>query len=167
MSLKHEILRGTILLVLVVSAAGWFVVRRVKFARDPGAMASKLLITALMLALIAYSIWFLGPLGPFVIVACAIPLSLMWTPHLGAALAKPLTGLYDGGDEVAELRPFYSIAQAKQKRGLYAEAMGIMLQTTGDGLLNKGQVSIPMGEARKPCSGPRGSPGNTCQMMAR
>ena len=28
-------------------------------------------------------------------------------------------------------------------------------------------VSIPMGEARKPCSGPRGSPGNTCQMIAR
>jgi hypothetical protein len=35
---------------------------------------------------------------------------------------------------------------AKQKIGLYAEAMGISLPTTGDGLLNKGQVTIPMGE---------------------
>ena len=30
--------------------------------------------------------------------------------------------------------------------GLYAEAMGTQLPTTGDGLLNKGQVDIPMGE---------------------
>lgn len=30
--------------------------------------------------------------------------------------------------------------------GLYAEAMGVGMPTTGDGLLNKGQVTIPMGE---------------------
>lgn len=35
---------------------------------------------------------------------------------------------------------------AKFGMGLYAEAMGQSLPTTGDGLLNKGQVSIPMGE---------------------
>ena len=35
---------------------------------------------------------------------------------------------------------------AKQGIGLYAEAMGIGMPTTGDGLLNKGQVSVPMGE---------------------
>ena len=35
---------------------------------------------------------------------------------------------------------------AQQGLGLYAEAMGIYMPTTGDGLLNKGQVTIPMGE---------------------
>ncbi len=35
---------------------------------------------------------------------------------------------------------------AKQGIGLYAEAMGIGMPTTGDGLLDKGQVSVPMGE---------------------
>jgi hypothetical protein len=35
---------------------------------------------------------------------------------------------------------------AKQGLGLYAEAMGIYMPTTGDGLLNKGQVTVPMGE---------------------
>jgi hypothetical protein len=30
--------------------------------------------------------------------------------------------------------------------GLYAEAMGIGMPTTGDGLLNKGQLTVPMGE---------------------
>ena len=34
----------------------------------------------------------------------------------------------------------------KQGLGLYAEAMGIYMPTTGDGQLNKGQVTIPMGE---------------------
>jgi alpha-L-rhamnosidase/F5/8 type C domain len=41
----------------------------------------------------------------------------------------------------------------KQKIGLYAEAMGISLPTTGDGLLNKGQVTIPMGEFWTPIAG--------------
>ena len=35
---------------------------------------------------------------------------------------------------------------AKFGVGLYAEAMGTSMPTTGDGLLNKGQVTIPMGE---------------------
>jgi hypothetical protein len=35
---------------------------------------------------------------------------------------------------------------AKFGVGLYAEAMGTTMPTTGDGLLNKGQVTIPMGE---------------------
>jgi alpha-L-rhamnosidase len=35
---------------------------------------------------------------------------------------------------------------AKFGVGLYAEAMGTGMPTTGDGLLNKGQVTIPMGE---------------------
>ena len=42
---------------------------------------------------------------------------------------------------------------AKQKIGLYAEAMGISLPTTGDGLLNKGQITIPMGEFWTPIAG--------------
>ncbi len=47
---------------------------------------------------------------------------------------------------------------AKQKIGLYAEAMGISLPTTGDGLLNKGQVTIPMGEFWTPIAGAADTP---------
>ena len=42
--------------------------------------------------------------------------------------------------------------------GLYAEAMGIALPTTGDGLLNKGQVTVPMGEFWVPTPNQKGSP---------
>ncbi len=41
----------------------------------------------------------------------------------------------------------------KRGVGLYAEAMGAGLPTTGDGLLNKGRVDIPMGEFWTPLPG--------------
>jgi hypothetical protein len=41
----------------------------------------------------------------------------------------------------------------KRGIGLYAEAMGASLPTTGDGLLNKGRVDIPMGEFWVPLPG--------------
>ena len=42
--------------------------------------------------------------------------------------------------------------------GLYAEAMGAALPTVGDGLLNKGQVTIPMGEFWVPLPGQSDTP---------
>jgi tetratricopeptide (TPR) repeat protein len=47
----------------------------------------------------------------------------MWTPHLGEWLCKPLTGLFDGGDEEPEPKPYYSIATAKRKQGRFLEAV--------------------------------------------
>ena len=41
--------------------------------------------------------------------------------------------------------------------GLYAEAMGTNMPTTGDGLLNKGQVTVPMGEFWTPMPGQKDS----------
>ncbi len=46
----------------------------------------------------------------------------------------------------------------KRGVGLYAEAMGTGLPTSGDGLLNKGQVDIPMGEFWTPLPGRNDSP---------
>ncbi|PYQ18267.1 MAG: hypothetical protein DMF79_15485 [Acidobacteria bacterium] len=46
----------------------------------------------------------------------------------------------------------------KKGVGLYAEAMGSSLPTTGDGLLSKGQVDIPMGEFWTPLPGQKDSP---------
>jgi hypothetical protein len=55
----------------------------------------------------------------------------------------------------------YAVAAAYFKQhgiGLYAEAMGTDLPTTGDGLLNKGQVTIPMGEFWTPLPGQPDTP---------
>ncbi len=47
---------------------------------------------------------------------------------------------------------------AKFDVGLYAEAMGTSMPTTGDGLLNKGNVTIPMGEFWTPLPGQKNPP---------
>ena len=49
---------------------------------------------------------------------------------------------------------------AKFGVGLYAEAMGVGMPTTGDGLLNKGQVTIPMGEFWTPLPDQQNPPDN-------
>jgi alpha-L-rhamnosidase len=54
---------------------------------------------------------------------------------------------------------------AKQGIGLYAEAMGVSLPTTGDGLLNKGQVTIPMGEFWTPISGAADFPAREADVL--
>lgn len=55
----------------------------------------------------------------------------------------------------------YAIATryfAKFGIGLYAEAMGTGMPTTGDGLLNKGQVTVPMGEFWTPLPNQKDTP---------
>ncbi|HSU68597.1 MAG TPA: glycosyl hydrolase, partial [Tepidisphaeraceae bacterium] len=66
--------------------------------------------------------------------------------------------LWDYRRTIAEMLAdnHYKLAKdflASQNIGLYAEAMGISMPTTGDGLLNKGQVTIPMGEFWTPLPG--------------
>ena len=58
------------------------------------------------------------------------------------------------GEMLAE-NHFKVFTAAIQPAGLslYAEAMGTDLPTTGDGLLNKGQVTVPMGEFWTPAPG--------------
>jgi hypothetical protein len=54
---------------------------------------------------------------------------------------------------------------AKQGIGLYAEAMGVSLPTSGDGLLNKGQVTIPMGEFWTPIAGVEDFPAREADVL--
>jgi hypothetical protein len=62
----------------------------------------------------------------------------------------------------------YAIATkyfAKFGIGLYAEAMGTNMPTTGDGLLNKGQVTIPMGEFWTPLPDQKDTPAHIADVM--
>jgi hypothetical protein len=52
-----------------------------------------------------------------------VVLTILWVPHIGELISSPLTGLYDGGGELLERKPLYSMANAKRKRGLYPEAI--------------------------------------------
>jgi len=65
----------------------------------------------------------LGFLGPLITAAIGIIIGIIWAPSSGAMLARPLTHMFDGGDEPADPEPFYAVAMAKRKRGQYDLAM--------------------------------------------
>ncbi len=65
----------------------------------------------------------LGFLGPLITAAIGIIIGIIWAPSWGAMLARPLTHMFDGGDEPADPEPFYAVAMAKRKRGQYDLAM--------------------------------------------
>jgi hypothetical protein len=123
MSQTGHIIRGTILLIVIVGVAGWLMVRAIRRSQDPAKSLFKVIVTIPTLGLAIMAIPWFGPAGPFGIVFCAIVLSVLWAPHIGEFFARPLTGLFDGGDRKPELRPAYSISQAKRKRGHYSEAV--------------------------------------------
>ncbi|MFC6644625.1 glycosyl hydrolase [Granulicella cerasi] len=71
--------------------------------------------------------------------------------HIVGSAATSEAFLWDFRRTIADLlaENHYRAATAFFKQhgvGLYAEAMGVNLPTNGDGLLNKGQVTVPMGE---------------------
>ena len=111
------------LLGFVLFLLGRFVVRSIKRSEDPPKMLGKWLITLPVVIFLVLVAPMIGPAGPFLIVACAVVFSLLWTPHIGAFIAKPLTGMFDGGDRQIEAKPFYSAAVSHRKRGRYREAI--------------------------------------------
>ena len=63
---------------------------------------------------------------PLFIVPPAGILGLIWASQIGSIVARPLTSIFDGSQEEAELKPFYFIAEAKRRKGLYEEAIAEM-----------------------------------------
>ena len=106
----------------------WFIWRTIKKSEDPGRILYKWVISFVLIAfLVFFAATGMGPsfafAGPITAAIIGVILGILWAPHIGAVMAKPFTGFYDGGDEEPEARPFYSIARAKIKRGKYDEAI--------------------------------------------
>jgi hypothetical protein len=56
-------------------------------------------------------------------VAMGVILSIIWTPHISEWVSRPLSSLYDGGNEPPEPKPYYSIAQARRRRREFLQAV--------------------------------------------
>jgi tetratricopeptide (TPR) repeat protein len=120
-------LAGLLAGVFLVS---WFIWSTVRKAEDSARVLFKWIITGVVFAILVglgLSLHRGGMAGAYIVPPVAavfgVFLGILWAPHLGAALAKPLTSFYDGGSQEIEERPFYAIARAKQKRGNYPEAI--------------------------------------------
>ncbi len=121
-SLSH-ILFQIVLPILSAILILWVCLQQLKKADEP----KKILIKAGVSLLIIIGMIFLLPrfgiFEPLMAMGSAIGLGLMWSAEIGSVFARPLTGVFLEGDEEPELRPFYSIAQAKRKQGKHAEAL--------------------------------------------
>ncbi len=113
-------------LLAVVVLAVVCLVHWLRRSRDqPSVLLLKWALTALAIALGVWVVVATGLSPPSVLVLAVIGLflSLLWTPNIVDTLFRPLWDALTGGDEEPEQRPFYSIAQAKRKRGQYTAAL--------------------------------------------
>ena len=63
--------------------------------------------------------------------ASGLVLAIIWRQDLAGMVAKPFGALYDGGDAEVDPQAYYSIAEAKRKRGHYTEAIAAIRTATG------------------------------------
>jgi tetratricopeptide (TPR) repeat protein len=125
-------------LVFVLGVGGWLLVRALKRSYDPSKQVFKCILSvSLVIGEIIFARHTSGSLvegggfgnsGPAFMMTLSIAfvgviLGIMWAPHLGEWVAKPLSSLYDGGDEAPEPKPYYSIAQAKRQRREFLQAV--------------------------------------------
>lgn len=126
-----EIVRRIILLVLAVVAVGFVVVLSIWKSEEPKSMVVKWIFTAGVLYLLFGKVGGIvgqgGYSGAFVGIpltaACGIVLAIIWRHSIAALIANPFGSLYDGGTQPPDPRPAYSVARARQKSGLYLEAL--------------------------------------------
>jgi len=113
---------------VLVGVFGWILVRSLKKSEDPARLVFKWILTGVVMgALIAFSAGAGDAQSQIIAVlfaaVCGIVLTFIWATSVIDAVARPFMNLYDGGNQEIEPRPFYSIAEARRKRGQYREAI--------------------------------------------
>lgn len=116
---------------IILAFVVWLIVRSVLRAEEPKKHILRLVCSmGLVMLTVAACAFLFAKLGrfaafavPFTVAASGILLGVMWASRLGEILAAPLSGLFDGGNAKAFRQPLYAIAEARQKRGRYQEAI--------------------------------------------
>ncbi len=117
------IIRGTLVLVCMLGGTGWVLWYCLKKSEDAARLVWKWALTCVVLAAMFASPWFLGPFAVPGSALFGLVLALIWARSIGALVAKPLVGMFDGGATPPDPKPLYSIAIAKRNRGRYQEAI--------------------------------------------
>lgn len=118
-------------LALCVGLVGWVMWLCLKRSKEPGQLITKWVLT---LVVFSWMIWKVIPMvarggyeGAFMGIpltaASGLILAIIWRRSIADLVAKPLGALYDGGDAEVDPQAYYSIAEAKRKRGHYLEAV--------------------------------------------
>ncbi|MGA3266305.1 MAG: hypothetical protein ABSE16_05735 [Verrucomicrobiota bacterium] len=130
MSLHLHTAAEIIPLAIVVGVGIWLFIRTLDRSDERRKLIFKWVFTAAV-------IWFVfamllpshreggfNPLGTFVLIlVCAIAMTVTWRHSILDIIAKPFSGLYDGGNLAPEPKPFYSVALSKRALGRPVEAI--------------------------------------------
>ena len=130
MSRESQFAADIILLAIILGVGIWLFIRALKRGEDPFRLIFKWLVTILVLGIMVkvgipgFREGGLEALDAiFVMLLCGGALAVTWGHSITDSLAKPLTSLFDGGDEPPEPRPYYSVALTKRKLNQPLEAI--------------------------------------------
>lgn len=122
-----DLIVGILTIFAVIAVVTWIMVRWFRRSRDPGKLIIQWFITAAAVSVILFFFFpmaaaggvggaFIGVPGCAVI---AILIAFTWREDIGLFFARPLSSLYDGGDDEDDPKPYYSSALKKRSRGDY------------------------------------------------
>src|ERR1043166_3202932 len=117
-----DIIHAVLALLIMLGILGWWMWRSLQRSEDPPRLIAKWAITAVMLALLVLSL----SAGAFAIMfalVIGLVLALTWRTSIANTISRPFEILFTGGDTPPDPQPYYSIAQAKRKRGQFNEAV--------------------------------------------
>lgn len=130
MELALRFALGLAVLAAGFAAAAWIGWRTLRRTERPGWLVAKWIVTAVGAAVfisLGMQVATAGRKEAFIIAIGAavvgLVLGILWAPSIGGMAAAPFAGLFDGGGQEVEARPFYAIAQARRKMGKYQEAL--------------------------------------------
>jgi len=126
----RENLSNVIWGVIVAAGGIWLLIHTLKQSTGRGLLIFKFVVTAAVLWFIFHTV---APgfakgggdavNGLLLMAICGGVLAATWRESIIELIVTPLTSMYDGGSEAPDKKPFYSIVNAKRKRGLYHEAV--------------------------------------------
>jgi hypothetical protein len=114
--------------LIALACIGWVLWRWLRASDEPGILVIRWIITALVLGFVLttaaqakngfdqIAAVLLGAVGGLVMI-------FTWRQKFCDFVGDLFASLYTGGNDVAEPAPFYSIAEAKRRRGLYDQAV--------------------------------------------
>lgn len=110
--------------IIVASFMAWLAWKSYQNSDDtPSWFILKCCLSFLLVLAIPISGVYLGIMAVPLTVALCLILTWFWAPTIASFIANPLSSIYGTNDSDHKPTPLYSIAQARVKRGKYAEAV--------------------------------------------
>jgi outer membrane protein assembly factor BamD (BamD/ComL family) len=109
--------------LIVVPVVGFLGYRSLANSDSRGVLVLKWIFSAVLIFILYLIVSSKSIFKPLLVALPAVFLGLMWTSNVCNILFRPLTSVFDGEGEEGEVKPFYFIAEAKRRKGLYQEAV--------------------------------------------